>query len=88
VNLPYNYLITTTRKNESSSNSLLGNEMKNDLLKNAKKNYRQPLTSKRSNIKPKISHTKNIKSQNYTQEIILNFEKNQEKEDLKYLVNI
>ena len=88
VNLPYNYLITTTRKNESSSNSLLGNEMKNDLLKNAKKIYRQPLTSKRSNIKPKIFHSKNIKSQNYIQEIILNFEKNQEEEDLKYLYNI
>jgi len=89
VNLPYNnYLITTTRKNESSSNSLLGNDMKNELLKNAKKNYRQPLTSKRSNIKPKISHKKNIKSQNFIQEIILNFEKNQEEEDLKYLDNI
>ena len=89
VNLPYNnYLITTTRKNESSSNSLLGNDMKNELLKNAKNNYRQPLTSKRSNIKPKISHKKNIKSQNFIQEIILNFEKNQEEEDLKYLDNI
>ena len=88
MNLPYNYLITTTRKNESSSNSLLGNEIKNDLLKNAKKNYREPLTSKRSNIRPKISHKKSIKSQNYIQEIILNFEKNQGEEDLKYLDNI
>ena len=89
MNLPYNnYLITTTRKNESSSNNLLGNDMKNELLKNAKMNYRQPLTSKRSNIKPKISHKKNIKSQNFIQEIILNFEKNQEEEYLKYLDNI
>ena len=89
VNLPYNnYLITTTRKNESSSNSLLGNDMKNELLKNVKKNYRQLLTSKRSNIKPKISHKKNIKSQNFIQEIILNFEKNQEEENSKYLDNI
>ena len=47
VNLPYNnYLITTTRKKDSSSNSLHDNEMKNDFLKNAKKKYRQPLTSK------------------------------------------
>ena len=89
MNLPYNnYLITTTRKNESSSNNLLGNDMKIELLKNAKMNYRQPLTSKRSNIKPKISHKKNIKSQNFIQEIILNFEKNQEEEYLKYLDNI
>ena len=88
VNLPYKYLISTTRKKESSSKNLLGNDMKNELFKNAKKSYRQPLTSKRSSLKPKISHNNNTKSQNYIQEIILNFEKNQEEEDLKYLDNI
>ena len=88
VNLPYKYLISTTRKKESSSKNLLGNDMKNELFKNAKKSYRQPLTSKRSSLKPKISHNNNTKSQNYIQGIILNFEKNQEEEDLKYLDNI
>ena len=84
VNLPCNYLITTTRKNESSSNSLLGFDLKNE-----KKKYRQPLTSKRSYAKHKISRKKNIKSQNYIHDLILNFEKNnEEEEDLKYLNDI
>jgi len=84
-NLSYNYLIATTRKNESSSNSLLSNDLKNELFRNVKKKYQQPLTSKRSNAKPKISHIKSNKSQKYIQEIILNFEKNQEEDELKYL---
>ena len=88
VKLPYNYLIITTRKNESSSNSLLGNDLKNELNKSTKKKYQQPLTTKRSNVKPKISHKKNNKSQNCIQDIILNFEKNQEEDDLKYLDDI
>ena len=88
MNLPYNYLIITTRKDESSSNSLLGNDFKNELYKNKKKKFRQPLTSKRSKVKPTISPKNNNKSQNSMQDIILNFEKNQEEDNLKYLDDI